>query len=181
MANDLDISEDGLRMLQGFEGTVLHQYVDQAGVSTVCTGHVVRPDDASWIADGVTREECAEVLRKDVARYVRCVNQYVTVAVTQDQFDALTSLCFNIGETAFRTSTLVRVLNSGDYVGAAMHFVDWRFAGGQPILLQRRMHEAAMFSRGIQIDQAKLQAAVEAAYHLSVDSTIDPMGSSQSA
>ena len=141
----MKLSPEGLAMLQHFEGTVTHVYRDQVGIETVCTGHVVQPDDASWIADGVTRAECAAVLAEDVDRYARCVDEFVTVALTQNQFDALASLCFNIGETAFRKSTLVRLLNEGDYTGAAAHFTDWRFAGGKPILFNRREHERLVF------------------------------------
>lgn len=164
-------------MLQSFEGTVLHTYRDQVNIETVCTGHVVQPDDATWIEDGVTRAECAEVLRQDVLRYSTCVNRFVTVDLTQPQHDALTSLCFNIGETAFWKSTLVRVLNRGDYVSAATHFADWRFAGGRPILLARRLQEAARFASGIVVEDAHLQAAMEISARDAIASVIDPMGS----
>lgn len=166
-------------MIQSFEGTVLHQYADPVGLETVCTGHLVTPLDKEWIADGVTREECDEVLASDMARYEKCVNDYVHVPLAQAQFDALCSLAMNIGEEHFRTSTLVRVLNTGDYVGAARRFLDWRFAGGKPILLDRRIKEATRFLDAIAIDPARIAAEQDEIASAAVADVIDPMGATE--
>lgn len=174
----MKLSDEGLAMIQAFEGTVLHVYPDQRSIPTVCTGHVVKPDDASWIADGVTRDECRAVLREDVARYERCVTDFVHVPLEQAQFDCLVSLCFNIGETAFARSTLVRVLNQGDYVGAARRFLDWKWAGGKPILLDRRIKEATRFLDAIPIDSARIAAEQDELARAMVSDVVDPDGAS---
>lgn len=69
----------------------------------------------------------------------------------QYQFDALVSLAFNIGEGAFRRSTLLKLLNRGDYKGASEQFLVWKNAGGRPILLNRRKREKALFDGGVYV------------------------------
>lgn len=66
---------------------------------------------------------------------------------TQDQFDAMTSLCFNIGGGNFGSSTLVKKHNAGDYEGAAQQFRVWNKANGQVMqgLVNRRADEEKMY------------------------------------
>ncbi len=158
IARNYRLSDKGARMLTGFEAMILHVYNDQVGIPTVCVGHVVKPEDELWIRDGVTRDECAAVLKRDVARFENRLNSVVKVRLTQPMVDALVSLEFNIGEGAFASSTVVARLNQGDYSGAADAFTMWRWANvkqkdgthqRRPILLGRRESEAALFRSGI--------------------------------
>ncbi len=141
-----------------FEGLVTSVYRDQAAIPTVCVGHVVKPEDASWIADGVTRDECNEVLARDLGRFEAAVNRLVKVRISQPMFDALISLVYNIGEGALATSTVLRELNAGHYSAAADGFLLWQYVrvpqrDGSvrklPILAGRREAEAALFRSGI--------------------------------
>lgn len=77
------------------------------------------------------------------------MSKYVKVKLTQNQFDALVSFVYNVGVGAFRTSTLLRKLNNGDYVGAAAEFKRWKFGGGKelPGLVRRRKAEEQLFLR----------------------------------
>ncbi len=152
------MSESGLKMLAHFEATILTTYYDVAGIPTVCTGHVVRPEDRAWMADGVTADECRVVLARDVGRFERAIDRCVRARTTQPMDDALGSLAFNIGEAALETSTVVRLLNLGNYAGAAEAFLLWRFAQvrqkdgtyeRRPVLFGRRTAEAALFRSGI--------------------------------
>lgn len=145
-------------MLTGFEGLVLHEYRDVANITTVCVGHVVRPEDQVWLKDGVTRAECEAVLKRDVNRFEDAINRLVKVKLVQGQVNALVSLVFNIGIGAFERSTILRELNWGNYTKAADHFLDWRFAKvkqkdgtyvKKPVLLGRREAEARLFRSGI--------------------------------
>ncbi len=145
-------------MLAHFEATILTTYFDVAGIPTVCTGHVVRPEDRAWMADGVTADECRTVLARDVGRFERGVDRSVRARTTQPMIDALCSLAFNIGEAAIGASSVVRLLNWGDYAGAADAFLLWRFAKvrqkdgsyeKRAVLLGRRQSEAALFRSGI--------------------------------
>ncbi len=78
---------------------------------------------------------------------MRAVNRLVTVPLTQNQFDALISFVFNLGIGNFRTSTLLKKLNAGDYTGAAKEFPPWVRADGKqlPGLIKRRDAEKALF------------------------------------
>ncbi|RPI74763.1 MAG: lysozyme, partial [Desulfobacteraceae bacterium] len=67
--------------------------------------------------------------------------------LSQNQFDSLVSLVYNIGAGAFERSTLLRLLNQGDYTGAANQFCLWNKAGGKilPGLIKRRCEETLLF------------------------------------
>ncbi|ECD2012167.1 lysozyme, partial [Salmonella enterica subsp. enterica serovar Give] len=69
-----------------------------------------------------------------------------TVPLNQNQYDALCSLIFNIGASAFTGSSVRRYLNAGNYTAAADAFLKWSRAGSNPtILAPRRGRERAMF------------------------------------
>lgn len=69
------------------------------------------------------------------------------VSINQNQFDALVSLTYNIGEQAFKDSTLLAKLNKGDIKGAAEQFPRWNKGGGQVLkgLVRRRADERELF------------------------------------
>jgi len=94
----------------------------------------------------ITRAESEEIFIRDLKKYETTVNKAVKVPITQNQFDALTSLCFNIGQSAFAKSTVVRRLNQGDVQGAANAILMW---SKQPELMPRRQAERAQFLTGV--------------------------------
>lgn len=140
----LTLSPAGLALLQKFEGLRLEAYKDAAGVWTIGYGHT-GPD----VVEGkkITKEEALDLLRQDVSKYETCVRENVRVPLTQNQFDALVIFAFNVGCAAFENSTLLRLLNQKDYVGAAAEFAKWHKAKGRPLegLLRRRLEEMRLF------------------------------------
>jgi lysozyme len=78
-----------------------------------------------------TQEQAEQWLEQDVQVAVQAVNNLVTVALTQQQFDVLVDFTFNLGTGALQHSTLLRLLNSGNYRGAAGEFEKWDKAGGK--------------------------------------------------
>jgi lysozyme len=78
---------------------------------------------------------------------MQTVRDAVKSNITQSQFDMLTSLCFNIGSGAFKNSTVVRVINEGDFDKVPNAFMMWVKAGGKVVqgLVNRRQAEAANF------------------------------------
>lgn len=75
-----------------------------------------------------TKAEATEALAREMGQHEANVIKHVKVPLLQGQFDALVSLCYNIGEDAFGKSTLLKHLNAGDHARAASHFADWKRA-----------------------------------------------------
>lgn len=137
------MSAGGLQMLQGFEGFSATPYADHKGYS-IGFGHLIQPgEDLTY----VTQEQATALLAQDVASAQQTVQGAVTVPLTQNQFDALVSFVYNVGAGAFRASTLLRLLNAGDYAGAAAQFPRWINASGSPspALVARRGDEQRLF------------------------------------
>lgn len=139
--------------LKKWEGLELKAYPDVVGVWTIGYGHTktVKPRMV------ITEKEAERLLREDLDWAEKAVANAVKVPITQPQFDAMVSLCFNIGAGAFSKSTLVRKLNAGDYEGAAQQFRVW-VKGTDPNtkqkvtikgLVNRRADEEALFRKGM--------------------------------
>jgi GH24 family phage-related lysozyme (muramidase) len=95
----------------------------------------------------ITEEEGLELLMLDIAKFERGVNRLIDVPLNQNQFDALTSFAFNLGNGSLQASTLRKKLNREDYEGAADEFPRWVFAGGRKLrgLVKRRYAERELF------------------------------------
>lgn len=138
------LSANGLEIIKQFEGFSATPYPDHKGYS-VGYGHLIK---AGETLDSVTREQAEELLLGDVAWAEQAVRTAVKVDLDQNEFDALVSLAYNIGAGAFKNSTLVKKLNSGDFEGAAAQFAVWNRASGavNTALVERRAIEADLFN-----------------------------------
>jgi lysozyme len=87
------------------------------------------------------------LLLEDLKRFESAIRQLVKVPLNQNQFDALVSFTFNVGEGAFKGSTLLKLLNAGNYNAAAAQFGKWVYAGKKvlPGLVARREAEYQLF------------------------------------
>jgi lysozyme len=137
-------SRNGLSLTEQFEGCRLRAYQDQVGVWTIGYGHTRN------VAEGqvCTPEQAQAYLAQDIAIAEADVNSHVRVTLTQGEFDALVDFAFNLGCRALETSTLLRLVNSGDFEKAALEFEKWDHAGGKVVagLLRRRQAEKAEFA-----------------------------------
>ncbi|ENW0687915.1 lysozyme [Salmonella enterica] len=143
----MKISDSGLAALKREESCKLTAYPDSRGVWTIGTGHIGRVDGVA-VHKGmiITQDTADRLLRDDLSWVARCIADWVTVVLNQNQYDALCSLIFNIGVNAFIGSTVRRQLNAGNYTAAADAFLKWSRAGSNPtILAPRRGRERAMF------------------------------------
>lgn len=142
----MNISSDGIALIERFEGCRLNAYLDSVNVPTIGVGHTL----GVKMGQTITQDQADEFLHEDCADAEFDVNTWVTVPLTQGQFDALTSFCFNLGGGALRSSTLLKLLNASDYQGASDQFPAWCRAGGVilPGLVARRAAERAMFLGG---------------------------------
>lgn len=136
--------------IKGHEGLRLVAYLDSVGVWTIGYGDT-GPDVVKGLV--ITKAQAEERLRKRLREFEGYINRAVKVKLTQNQFDALVSLVYNIGPTNFLSSTLLRKLNASDYVGAADQFLVWnkgRVDGKLQVingLTNRRREERELFLR----------------------------------
>jgi lysozyme len=137
------INAVGLKLLTSFEGCELKAYDDSVGVMTIGYGHT------AGVVPGmsITQAEAEEFLQQDLKEFESYVEDLVTVPLSGDQFSALVCFCYNTGPDGFGGSTLLKLLNGGDYEGAAKQFPRWNKGGGQPMLglERRRLAEQALF------------------------------------
>jgi hypothetical protein len=130
----------------GVSGADARAAAGGAGLSGQDAGDFAhRNHDAIVLTDAQERR----LLAKAIGPAVETINQGVTVPLTQNQRDALTSLIFNIGGPGFRGSEVRRRLNQQDYAGAAQAFHMWNKSGGKvsSVLVARRQREVALFNR----------------------------------
>jgi len=108
-------SDKGKGFLICQEGICLSPYLDSVGVKTIAIGATVSeiPDIAnmSWNTK-ITMEEAYSLLDKGLHKYIDAVNKALTVNIMQHQFDALVSLCYNIGIGGLSKSTVIKRLNA---------------------------------------------------------------------
>ena len=142
----MKISQDGIEMIKRFEGIRLHSYKDSVGVWTIGVGHTGKDVHADMVID---EKEVDRLLRQDLEWVEKCINENVTVQLTQERFDVLCSFVFNLGCGAFKHSTLLKKINHGDIAGATKEFYKWDHAGGRVLagLTRRRETEAERFGR----------------------------------
>ncbi len=142
------VSAAGRAAIAQREGNKLTAYKDSVGVWTIGVGHTSAAGPPQ-VAAGmrITAAESDAILSRDLGIFEQAVRQAVKVPIEQHEFDALTSLAFNIGSGAFASSTLLRKLNAGDRSGAADQFLVWNKAKGKVLagLTNRRKSERAQF------------------------------------
>lgn len=154
-------SLEGVEFIKSFEAFSASPYVCPTGRPTVGYGHVIAQGED--FHKPLTQEEAEDLLYYDLDYYERAVNELVKVPLTQQQFDALVSFCYNVGPDidddniaeGLGDSTLLRKLNQGNYSGAAREFLKWdkgtingvrRTLAG---LTRRRKAEKRIFEEGV--------------------------------
>jgi GH24 family phage-related lysozyme (muramidase) len=143
------ISVTALEIVEHFEGYSPVLYTCPAGKPTIGYGHVVPKHDLPDFQKPITKEKARQILMMDMTYAQQAVDRLVKVPLTQNQYDALVSFVFNVGETAFAKSTLLRQLNKRRYQEAAVEFMRWIHADGKPLngLIRRRRAEQELFLR----------------------------------
>lgn len=158
----MEMSDNGLRKLTQWEGVVLFAYDDfdpparrrkikrgdkVNGTLTIGIGHTgadVHPGME------ITEAEARELLRQDLQSFETAVNRAVKVPLSQNQFDALVSFAFNVGVGNFRSSTLLKKLNQGNYDAVPGELMKWTKSKGKQMqgLVNRRSAEAGLWAKG---------------------------------
>jgi lysozyme len=152
------MSQRGQAMLEQWEAFKLHVYKDSAGLPTIGVGHLLTKSEltsgkiiingvAVRYANGLTQQQVNDLLAQDLKPAEQAVTSGVKVALNQNQFDALTSFAFNVGTGAFSGSTLLKVLNQGQYNQVPAQLMRWKHSGGQVTqgLINRREDEIKLW------------------------------------
>ena len=140
--NLMAIAESTLDFITKEEGSRNKAYKDSKGLPTIGVGHLIKADEPHLLNATLSDQEVKELLKSDLKWCSEAVESSVKVPLTQNQFDALYSLCFNIGGTAFKNSTVVKRLNANDLKGAAEAILMWNKPA---VLIKRREREKALF------------------------------------
>ncbi|EJF77418.1 hypothetical protein MCO_01104 [Bartonella sp. DB5-6] len=145
------ISSEGLTLIKQWEGLRLNAYQDIACVWTIGYGHTSKAGKP-LVKKGmcITRQQAEEILCEDLKQFETAVEKAVTVSLTDEQFAALVSFCYNVGIKAFCHSTLLKKLNKGDYEAVPTELQKWNKVGGKPLqgLANRRAAEAGLWAKG---------------------------------
>lgn len=147
-------SDKLLELIKESEGFSSTPYLCPAKIPTIGYGSTKYPDGrkVSLSDNPITKEEATTYLRFDVVDAEKLVTKTVTVPLTQGQFDALVDFVYNLGSGALLGSTLLKVLNNGDYSTASNEFLKWNKARVDGILKElpglpkRRKAEQMLFN-----------------------------------
>lgn len=143
----LQISPTGAAYIKAQEQFRASPYAD-GGRQSIGWGHQIQPGDN--IVPPITQAEGDSLFAGDLAAAEKTVSDGLKIQVSQNQFDALVDLAYNIGRSQFLSSTLLRLLNAGDYSGAAAQFGQWIHSSGHVnnALVARRQTDETLFTGG---------------------------------
>ena len=149
MQNHMQLSTNGFNLLAELEGVVLNPYKDSVGIPTIGIGSTYYEDGTKVTMKdkAITKERAIQLAKNVVKSFEARVNKSIIVPMTQNQFDAMVLLCYNIGESGFARSSVVRNFNAGNLRKAADSFLLWNKAGGKVSkgLTNRRQKERNLF------------------------------------
>lgn len=107
-----------------WEGKENHAYKDMVGVTTICYGET----KGVKMGDYRTDEQCDKSLITELTTYNKAMMKHVKVGLKPYEEIAYTSFVWNVGETGFKNSTLLKKLNLGDSLGACKEILNWNKA-----------------------------------------------------
>ncbi len=144
----MKISEQGIELLKHFESYEMKAYTCPAGVWTIGWGFTRINGIKVKEGDMMPLEEANKELEKQLRTYENIVKKAIMIKkINQNQYDALVSLCYNIGGSSFRRSSIVKLVNSRNFIGACRIFNLWSRAAKKRSkgLLRRRISERNLF------------------------------------
>jgi len=139
----MKISEDGLELIKKFEGCETSAYQDSVGVWTIGFGHTKGVEEGQTCSI----EDAELMLTDEMDEYEGYINNMVKVDLQQHEFDSLVAWVYNLGPTNLNESTMLKVLNGGQFDRVPDEMNRWTRAGGEILegLVRRRQAESLMF------------------------------------
>lgn len=143
-AGALSIATAVVSYYEGYEPTA---YRDPVGIATICYGHTA----TARMEQTLSQAECTNLLQADLGKAFAAVDRRIQVDLPPPTRAALASFVYNVGESNFARSTLLRKLNAGDLRGACNELSRWVYAGGRKLngLVKRRATERELCLEGV--------------------------------
>ena len=140
----MKISQKGTAFICEFEGLKKEAYQDVVGIWTIGYGHT-GPEVKKGMV--ITESAAVDILKKDLEKFEKDISRLVKVPLTQNQFDALMSFVYNVGAGNLQSSTLLKLLNQGNYEAVPAQMLRWNKAGGKEVagLTRRRAAEGQLW------------------------------------
>lgn len=155
--------QPAIELIKRFEGIAdgnpatvnLDPYLCPAGVWTIGWGHTVRDSIGRQVKgaenkkkahsiyqNGIAMEEAERLLAEDVLDFALAIDELINVEINDNQFCAMVSFAFNVGLGAFERSTMLRLLNKGEFDSVPSQIMRWTKAGGRELKGLKRRREA---------------------------------------
>lgn len=138
----------GEEMIKSYEELRLKAYLCPAKIPSISYG-VTKYENGSKVklVDEISKERAEELFKFTLGEFEKQVEKLIKVPVNENQFSALVSFSYNVGIGNFKSSTLLRKLNSEDYIGASNEFERWIYSNGKKLegLKKRRKSEKELF------------------------------------
>lgn len=140
----------GINLIKQFEGWRPKPYICPAGIPTIGYGNTFYENGKKVTMQDpeITMERGIELLKFILVRFEQYVDSYCIDTITQNQFDALTSFCYNVGPANLKSSTLLKKVNMNpNDPTIRAEFMKWVKGGGKtlPGLVKRRTAEADLY------------------------------------
>ena len=145
----MKISTRGLELIKDFEGFSSTSYLCPAKIWTIGWGNTFWEDGRKVkMGEQISKEKALELLEYVANKdFSQKIYPLIKVEISQNQFDSMVSLAYNIGVGTFSKSTLLKKVNANDFKGAGDEFLKWNKSGGKPLLglTRRRERERELF------------------------------------
>lgn len=158
------VNAETIEHVEKWEGFKASAYPDPGSRDgkpvTLGFGQTRRNGKPIQLGETITREEAREWLVKELNRVGLVVDAAVKVPLTDNQFGALVSFTYNVGDGAFKSSTLLKKLNAGDYASVPAQLARWSKNDGKTMqgLVNRRAAEAGLWAKGAFVSSAPVEA-----------------------
>ena len=142
----MQINVKGLNIIKKYEGFRSEPYLCPANVLTIGYGHAIKPDEVETLKK-VSLEEAGNLLLEDISITERTIEKLVTIDLTENEFSALVSFCYNVGGGNFKSSTMLKLINNDQKLEASLEFNRWVYVNKKIMkgLIRRRLEECQLF------------------------------------